>query len=493
MSITGSAMDNIRDTLVTNGEVKTAVDRVSGRVTGEPSMNGDSPKSSRFPGFYKLPLPERVLAVSQWANLGPAEIATLMGPGLPASQANQMIENGMGTYSLPLGVAVNFLINGRDYLIPMAIEEPSVLAAVSFAAKLARAGGGFTVETTAPVMIGQIQLLDIPDMDAAIAAVETHKAELMAAANAGSQSIVRRGGGARDIEVRPFPETPVGPMLVIHLLYDCCDAMGANAVNTAVEAISPHIAQLTGGRPNLRILSNLTDRRLATARCVVPAAELACAGLAGTDVARLIEEANAFAVVDPYRAATHNKGIMNGIDAVCMATGNDWRALEAGVHAYAARNGRYTSLTDWHVDENGDLYGEMTVPLAVGIVGGATKVHPTAQVALKILDVDSATELAGVMAAVGLAQNLAAIRALATTGIQSGHMRLHARQVALAAGAHGAQVAQVAHQMVLEQNIRVERAGAILAELENSTPVIEPEDAGSARIYEVDSDVKRET
>jgi hydroxymethylglutaryl-CoA reductase len=284
----------------------------------------------------------------------------------------------------------------------------------------------------------------------------------MALADSCSRNIVLRGGGARGIEVRPFPDTPAGPMLIVHLLYDTRDAMGANAVNTAAETIAPRIAELTGGRVNLRILSNLTDRRTATARCLIPTEALAMPDLPGGEVARLIAEANAFAFVDPYRAATHNKGIMNGIDAVCIATGNDWRAIEAGAHAYAARDGRYRALTDWHVDENGDLSGAMTLPLAVGVVGGATKVHPTAKVAMKILDVGSAGELAEVMACVGLAQNLAAIKALATHGIQKGHMRMHARQVALAAGANGTQVQAIADQLVSEGSIRVERARELL-------------------------------
>lgn len=421
-------------------------------------------KTSRLPGFYKLGLAERVAMVADWADLTEAEQEVLLGQGLSAAQADKMVENALGTYGLPLGIAANFLINGRDYLIPMSVEEPSVVAAVSHAAKVVREGGGFQAETTEPIMIGQVQVLDIPDMAAAVRALDANRAALMEAANACSQNIVRRGGGARDIEIRPFPHTPVGPMLVVHLLYDTRDAMGANAINTAVEAIAPFVAELTGGRTNLRILSNLTDRRLATARCTVPARVMAEDGLTGTDVARLIAEANAFAVVDPYRAATHNKGIMNGIDAVCIATGNDWRAVEAGAHAYAARQGRYSALTDWHVDENGDLYGEITLPLAVGVVGGATKVHPTAKVAMKILNVASAEELAQVMAAVGLAQNLAAIKALATTGIQKGHMRLHARQVALAAGANGTEVDQIATRLVAEQNIRVERAMELLVE-----------------------------
>ncbi len=419
-------------------------------------------KSSRLPGFYKLGMAERVAVVAEWAGLSDDEAAVLAGQGLTPGQADHMIENALGTYALPLGVAANFLINGRDYLIPMTVEEPSVLAAVSHAAKLIRAGGGFAAEASEPVMIGQIQVLDLDDLAAATLALEAHRTELMALADSCSRSIVKRGGGSRDIELRPFPDTPVGPMLVIHLLYDTRDAMGANAINTAVEAIAPRVAELTGGRVNLRILSNLSDRRTATARCTIPAAELEHPDIPGREVAGFIAEANAFAVVDPWRAATHNKGIMNGIDAVCIATGNDWRAIEAGAHAYAARDGQYRSLTDWHVDDNGDLCGEMTLPLAVGTVGGATKVHPTAQVAMKILAVESAGELAGVMACVGLAQNLAAIKALATHGIQKGHMRLHARQIALAAGATDGQVQHIADQLVSEGNIRVERARELI-------------------------------
>lgn len=420
-------------------------------------------KTSRLPGFYKLPPAERVAAVGDWAELDESERAVLAGQGLSPTQADLMIENVVGTYALPLGIAVNFLINDRDYLIPMAVEEPSVLAAISHAAKLIRAGGGFRAESTEPIMIGQIQILDIPDLEAARLAVLSHRDELMARADACSESIVAYGGGARGIEARPFPDTPVGPMLIVHLLFDSRDAMGANTVNTAAEAIAPRLAELTGGRTNLRILSNLADRRTATARCTIPAAELTLPDIPGADVARLIAEANAFAVVDPYRAATHNKGIMNGIDAVCIATGNDWRAIEAGAHSYAARNGRYTALTDWHVDGNGDLFGEITLPMAVGTVGGATKVHPTARVAMKVLAVESAGELARLLACVGLAQNLAAIRALSTHGIQKGHMRLHARQVALAAGAGEKQVQAIADRLVAEGSIRVERARELLA------------------------------
>lgn len=423
-------------------------------------------KSSRFPGFYKLSPAARVGMVADWAGLTQEEQETLLDGGLSTDQASQMIENGIGTFGMPLGVAVNFIINGEPRLIPMAVEEPSVLAAVSNAAKMISAGGGFQTESSEPVMIGQIQVLDIEDLSAAVEAIESNKLKLMEIADATSQNIVRRGGGARDIIARPFSDTPVGPMLVVHLHYDCRDAMGANAINTAVEAMAPHVAKLTCGRTNLRILSNLTDQRTATARCVIPAEALVKNG-DGKVAAKAIAEANAFAIVDPYRAATHNKGIMNGIDAVCLATGNDWRAIEAGAHAYAAnssrnKNGGYSSLTDWHTNADGDLVGEITLPLAVGIVGGATKVHPTAKIAMKILDVQSAGELAEIMACVGLAQNLAAIRALATVGIQQGHMRMHARQVALAAGATGKRVSEIAEILVQEQNIRVNRATELL-------------------------------
>jgi hydroxymethylglutaryl-CoA reductase len=425
-----------------------------------------SEKSSRLPGFFKLSVEERTNAVGDWAKLDEEERAGLLSQGLSARQADMMIENVVGTYEMPIGIAANFLINGRDYLVPMAIEEPSVVAAASNMAKVVRAGGGFQTETTDPVMIGQIQVLDIPDMDAAITAIKASRQKLMDIADDCDPVILRFGGGARDIEVRPFPDTPVGPMLIIHLLYDARDAMGANTVNTAVERMAPVVADLTGGRTCLRILSNLADHRTATARCTIPADELSCYGKSGQEVARLIEEANSFALVDPYRAATHNKGIMNGIDAVCIATGNDWRAIEAGAHAYAARDGHYRALTDWHVDENGDLYGELTLPMAVGIVGGATKVHPTAQTACKILGVESAAELAQVIVAVGLAQNLGAIKALSTVGIQRGHMRLHARQVALAAGAKDGQVQWLADKLVDENNIYVERAKELLQTLD---------------------------
>jgi hydroxymethylglutaryl-CoA reductase len=426
-------------------------------------------RTSRLSGFYQKSIAERTAIVAQWAHLTPEEVAVLH-EGLTVAQADKMTENVIGRYSLPLGIGANFLINGREYLVPMVVEEPSVVAAVSYAAKLARAGGGFRTGSTEPVMIAQVQLLDVPDPAVAAAAILDAKQDLLAQANT-SPSIAARGGGPVDIEVRQLPTTPAGPMTIVHLLYDVRDAMGANAVNTAAEAIAPTLERLSGGRALLRILSNLTDRRRAWCEVWIPAAALGTLDFAGEQAVIGIAQANAFAVADPYRAATHNKGILNGIDAVAIATGNDWRAIEAGAHAYAARDGQYRALTEWSaVTDTVDgvaqtqLYGRLELPLSVGIVGGATRVHPTAQTALKILGITSARELSEVMAAVGLAQNLAAIRALATEGIQRGHMALHARQMAVAAGATGTDVDWIAAELVAEGQIRVERAKELLQE-----------------------------
>lgn len=424
-----------------------------------------SEHNSRISGFFRRPREERAALVANWAALTADEQAALASGGLTAALADSMIENAVGAYTLPLGVATNFQINGRDVLVPMVIEEPSVLAAVSNAARLFRAGGGFATSSDEPVMIGQIQVLDIPDLDAALAALRGREAELLAAVERIGGSIVRAGGGARGLELRPIPETPIGPMLIVHLLYDTRDAMGANAINTAVEHLAPEVETLTGGRVNLRILSNLTDRRKASAEGMIPAAELATDEMAGRQVVEAILEAWAFAAVDPYRATTHNKGIMNGIDAVVIATGNDWRAVEAGAHAYAARDGHYTSLTRYWKDEQHNLHGRIELPLALGVVGGATRVHPAAQAALKVLGNPSARELSEIAAAVGLAQNLAAIRALATEGIQHGHMRMHARQIAIAAGAPPEMVGVVVQKMIDERSIRPERARAIVDEI----------------------------
>ena len=422
-------------------------------------------KSSRLPGFYAHTVPERARQIAGWAGLDDAEHAVLRGAGLEADRADQMIENVVGTHSLPLGIAANFQVNDRDYLIPMAIEEPSVVAAASYMAKIVRQAGGFRTCSTEPVMIGQIQVLDMPDLWAAKFELLCQKQRLLELANQTDPVVVALHGGARDIELRVFPDTLVGPILVIHLLYDTRDAMGANTVNTAIEALAPLVEEITGGRVHLRILSNLADRRLARAKCSIPANLLAFEEYSGEQVVQGIMEAYAFAAIDPYRAATHNKGIMNGIDAVALACGQDWRAIEAGAHAYAARNGQYTSLSTWTKDRDGNLVGTLELPLAVGTVGGATRVHPEARVALKIMGVESGRELAEVMAAVGLAQNLGALRALSTEGIQRGHMALHARQVAIAAGATGDQVRAVTARLVTEGQIRLDRAQEILAEM----------------------------
>ncbi len=419
-------------------------------------------QTSRLPGLHKLTVFERIDAIAQSAELSAQDRKTLRGGGLDLQRADKLIENAIGIYSLPLGIATNFLINGRDVLIPMVIEEPSVVAGASFMAKLAREGGGFRTSSTAPEMIGQIQVLDLDDLDAAEHAIIVHRKELLAAVGQQIQRLIARGGGPRDIEVRCFAESPAGPMLVVHLVIDCRDAMGANLVNTACEALAEPIERITGGRVALRILSNLTDKRLATAECTIPSTALTFGEYPGDVVVKRIIEAWAFAVVDPYRAATHNKGVMNGIDPVVIATGNDWRAIEAGAHAYAVRDGRYTSLSEWGTDEAGNLTGKLELPMAVGIVGGTTRAHPAAQTALKILGVSSAGELAEIITAVGLAQNLAALRALATEGIQAGHMALHARQIALSAGATGPAIDRLAEQMLREGKITPSRAEELM-------------------------------
>jgi hydroxymethylglutaryl-CoA reductase len=418
--------------------------------------------TSRIPGFYNLPLDERLDKLAEATGLSPEEIESLRTGGLHPNQTNHMVENAVGTFGLPLGIGLNFVVNGREVLIPMAIEEPSVIAGASFMAKLARLGGGFTATISESHMIGQMQVLDVVNIEAARLSILEHKAELLAAADEIDPILKKLGGGARDLEVRLISDSPIGPFLVVHLIYDVRDAMGANAVNTACEQLAPRIEQITGGRVHLRILSNLADRRLARVRCTIPVKELAFDDFSGERVRDGIIEAWAFAAADPYRAATHNKGIMNGVDAVVIATGNDWRAIEAGAHAYVARSGRYTSLSTWGQDADGNLVGTLEMPMAVGIVGGATKVHPGAKAALKLMGVKTAAELAEIIVSVGLAQNLAALRALATEGIQRGHMSLHARQVAIAAGATGDQIEKVAAQMVAEKTVRIDRAEEIL-------------------------------
>jgi hydroxymethylglutaryl-CoA reductase len=417
--------------------------------------------SSRISGFYNLSPADRQRIVVEWAELT-NEQASALENALELAQADKMIENAIGVYGLPFGIATNFVVNGRDVLAPMVVEEPSVVAGASYAARLARAGGGFHAETTESLMIGQIQVLDLDRPEQAAGKVLAQKQRLIDLANRTDPVIVSLHGGARDVEARPLLDSPVGPMLVVHVIYDCRDAMGANMVNTACEALAPVVEEITGGRVNLRILSNLADRRLARAWCVVPAQALTTGDLAGEMVVERVVEAWALAAVDPYRAATHNKGIMNGIDAAAIATGNDWRAIEAGAHAYAARDGRYRALSTWTMNQDGDLAGRLELPLAVGVVGGATRVHPAARVALQILDVATARDLAEIIVSVGLAQNLAALRALATEGIQRGHMALHARQVATAAGAVGDEVDRIAAALVAERAIRSDRAAALL-------------------------------
>ncbi len=415
--------------------------------------------------FYHLSLDERLAQLGSAAGLNASELAALSGQaGLSIEQADHMIENVAGVFALPLGIAQNFVVNGRELLVPMAIEEPSVVAGASFMAKLARSGGGFFASASAPEMIGQMQILDLDDPASARLKLFEQRDALLQLASGIDPILQRLGGGPRDFEVRVIERSPIGPFLVLHLIYDVRDAMGANAINTALERLSGLVEQITGGRVLLRILSNLADHRLARARCTIQLAELAFGDFSGEQVRDGVRAAWAFAAADPYRAATHNKGIMNGVDAVVIATGNDWRAVEAGAHAYAARSGRYTSLSTWGQDRDGNLTGSLEMPMAVGTVGGATRVHPAARAALKLMGVQSAPELAQVIVSVGLAQNLAALRALATEGIQRGHMALHARQVAIAAGAQGAQIDRLAEQLVKEKNVRIDRAEELLKE-----------------------------
>ena len=413
--------------------------------------------TSHIPGFYNFSLAERQAALQRASGLSAEDLAMLTGEqGLAAEQADHMIENVVGRFALPLGVALNFIVNRREVLVPMVVEEPSIVAGASFMAKLARPGGGFTAHCTPPEMIGQVQILDVTDLPAARLAILDQKAALLEEIAGVDPVLKRLGGGPRDLEVRLIAESPIGPFLVVHLIYDVRDAMGANAINTAVERIAPRLESLTGGRAHLRILSNLADRRLASAHCTILLSELAFGEYAAEDVRDGIIAAWAFAAADPYRAATHNKGIMNGVDPIVIATGNDWRAIEAGAHAYAARDGRYTSLSTWGKDALGNLVGALEMPMAVGIVGGATKVHPAARAALKLMNVTSASGLAEIIVSVGLAQNLAALRALATEGIQRGHMSLHARQVAIAAGAEGDMIERLAAQLSAEKTVRID-------------------------------------
>ena len=378
---------------------------------------------SRLPGLYRDDVAVRRRRIEAALQL---EENTLdrIDAGLSIETADVLVENVIGLFQLPFAVATNFVIDGVERLVPMVVEEPSVVAAASNGAKMAAAGGGFTTTATAPITIAQVELRDVTDMSTAIDRVDADTAQIAAECDRLCADLVRHGGGFRGLELRPLAD---GTTLVCHLLIDCRDAMGANTVNTVAEAIAPHLAELSGGSVGLRIVSNLADRRLVAVECKIPAEALRRGTITGDSVRDGIVATGRFATLDPYRAATHNKGVMNGVDAVVVATANDWRAVEAGAHAYAARSGHYEPLTSWIADEQGALVGRLELPLAVGVVGGATKTHPVAQLACEILGVSSATDLARVAAAVGLAQNLAAISALAAEGIQQGHMALHNR------------------------------------------------------------------
>ena len=420
----------------------------------------DMTRTSRIQGLYKLSVSERLNRVKDFADLADEEAIALSGfGGIDAAIPDSMIENAIGTMPVPLGIAVNFMINGMEYLIPMAIEEPSVVAAASNAAKMSLDGGGFEASSDPPVMIGQIQVTGLADVEKSRSLVLDKKEELIRLANEQDPMLVKVGGGARSVEAKVI-DTLRGRQLVVHILVDVRDAMGANAVNTMAEALAPHIEELTGGRVYLRILSNLAVHRLARASAIWKKE-----AIGGEEVVDGIVEAYSFADADPFRCATHNKGIMNGIDAVMLATGNDTRAIEAGAHAYASMSGSYKPLTRYEKTPDGDLKGIIELPMAVGLIGGATKVHPTARACVKLLSVKSAGELAEIAAAVGLAQNMAALRALATEGIQKGHMSLHARNIAVSAGCPPELMDEVVKRMVAERKVRMDRAAEIVEEL----------------------------
>lgn len=426
-------------------------------------------RSSRLAGFYKLSVEERRAALREASNLSEEALNALTDAGsLSEASADHMIENVVGRYTLPVGVATNFIIDGEEYLIPFAIEESSVVAAASNMAKRCRESGGFTTSNDAPVMIAQVQVLDVQDLDAAEQAVMEAEEELKRLCNDRPSTMIRLGGGLKRLSCHRI-SSAIGPMLVVHLHVDVRDAMGANAVNTMAELVAPRVEALTGGRVLLRILSNLATERMARVEARFSPSSMHDGGDAteGAAIIEAILEAYEFAASDPYRAATHNKGVMNAISAVALACGQDWRAIEAGCHAWAAvRTGTYASMTTWHKDEDGYLVGRLETPMAVGTVGGASKVHPTARACLELLGVEGADQLASVMVAAGLAQNLGAMRALATSGIQAGHMRLHARNMAVSAGAEGAEVDMVAERLATWDGPRTQTtAQEILASL----------------------------
>jgi hydroxymethylglutaryl-CoA reductase len=425
-------------------------------------------RTSQLPGFYKVTVSERRTLVSEATGVDASDIArALESGGLDADTADKFVENVIGTYGLPYGVTLNVRVNGQDHVVPMVVEEPSVVAAASNAAKMVRAGGGFTAEVDAPLMISQVQLIEVRDPEAARRAILDVKDEILALADRAVPGLLARGGGARDLEVRKLGD-PSDAMIVAHVLVDCRDAMGANLINTIAEAVADRLAELANAKVGLRILSNLCDKRCVRVRCRVPAAVLATEQMDGDAVIDGIVNASRFAELDPYRAATHNKGIMNGVDAVVIATGNDWRAVEAGAHAFAARSGRYAPLSIWRRDGDA-LAGVLELPLALGTVGGTLRVHPSARLSLDMMGVTCASDLAAVAAAVGLASNLAAVRALATDGIQRGHMALHARSVALAAGAEGGEVEKIAALIVEARDITVEAAKRALTVVRDHT------------------------
>ena len=423
-------------------------------------------KSSNISGFYKLVPEQRLKFVKEFANLTEEECNLLLNTGsLPLDLADRMIENVVGAIPIPLGIGVNFLINGKDYLIPMATEEPSVVAAASYAAKMARKGGGFFTNSTDSIMIGQIQTVGIKKPKLAKMKVLEAQNEILNKANAQDPVLCSFGGGAKKLTAKLI-DTTLGKMLIVELHVDCRDAMGANAVNTMCEAVAPLIERITEGQVYLRIISNLATERLVRAKCTIPKE-----AVGGLEVVNGIVNASAFASADPYRASTHNKGILNGTIAVILATGNDHRAIEAGAHAYAAIKGSYTALSEWSKNENNDLEGTIEMPMAVGLVGGAVKTHPIAKIALKILGVKTSREFGEVLGAVGLAQNLGALRALAHEGIQKGHMALHARNLAIAAGADKELIDIIATKMVKEKKIRIDRAKELLKECEEQQSI----------------------
>lgn len=425
-------------------------------------------KTSRISGFYNKTIEERKHMITEMHEFSEKDKEAFFSEeALSVDTADKMIENVIGTYPLPLGLGLNFVVNNKEYKIPMAVEEASVVASASHIAKIVREAGGFQAESANRLMIGQIQVVGCPDFSDAKVAILKMKQHLIDEANAAYPSIVARGGGAEDLDVRIINEeeqSEYSKMLVVHLYVNTCDAMGANMINTMVESLAPSVEKITNGKVYLRILSNYADRSLARSKCVIPPHLLRTKGFTGEEVRDGVVQAYEFAASDPYRAVTHNKGIMNGIDPVVIATGNDWRAVEAGAHAYAARDGQYRSMTKWSVDKEGNLVGELELPMSIGIVGGSIRVHPISQLALKILNIDSAAELAQVIVSVGLAQNLGALKALVTDGIQKGHMALHSRSVAIAAGATGEMVDIIAKQLIEANDIRVGKAEQLVGE-----------------------------